>query len=147
MSIYEIGKCDYCGNKNAITRPTPFMTDGSAMMCEVCWNSIQIEYENSNGEYIPNFQSDKSGYDVINVRMSDELATCCEKYNLDEKIKKFLKNMELKYNNLDGYCEETDMTMCQWIFENTGIEELNGLSEKERFLFGVGFLTCEISYQ
>lgn len=62
MEIYKIGKCDYCENKNQIVRSTPFMADLSASMCEYCWDSTQKEYENSTGEYIPDFQSHKEEY-------------------------------------------------------------------------------------
>ena len=34
MSIYKIGKCDYCGEKNQILRPSPFMADIEAMKGE-----------------------------------------------------------------------------------------------------------------
>lgn len=65
MGIYKIGKCDYCGNKGEIVRPTPFMADLSASMCEYCWNETKKEYEASNGEYIVDFQSSQEEYREI----------------------------------------------------------------------------------
>lgn len=65
MGIYTIGKCDYCGNKDEIVRPTPFMADLSASMCEYCWNETKKEYESSNGEYIVDFQSNQEDYKKI----------------------------------------------------------------------------------
>lgn len=55
MGIYKIDKCDYCGDKNVKVRPTPFMADIGANMCEYCWNETQKEYESSTGECILDF--------------------------------------------------------------------------------------------
>lgn len=72
MSIYKVGKCDYCGEENIILRPTPFMVDRAAMMCEYCWDITQKGYGASNGEYIPDFQSEKVEYqDAIKLRAID----------------------------------------------------------------------------
>jgi len=65
MSIYKISKCDYCGDKNIMVRPTPFMADIPAMMCKICWDLTKEEYADSNGEYIPKFNSDEIGYEEI----------------------------------------------------------------------------------
>ncbi len=74
MSIYKIGKCDYCGEKSVILRPSPFMADIGASMCEYCWDITQEEYGASNGEYIPDFQSEKAEYqDAIKFRAIDSL--------------------------------------------------------------------------
>lgn len=77
MGIYKIGKCDYCGNKDEIVRPTPFMAD-IAMMCEYCWNETKKEYADSHGEYIDDFQSDKEEYKKLdeiqkNIAYEEEL--------------------------------------------------------------------------
>ena len=64
MSFYKIGTCSYCGEQNQILRPSPFMADREAMMCEYCWNETQKEYAASNGEYIPDFDSRKEEYIV-----------------------------------------------------------------------------------
>ena len=64
MSLYEIGKCGYCGEDNQILRPSPFMADMGSMMCEHCWNDTQKEYAASNGEYIPDFDSKKDEYNM-----------------------------------------------------------------------------------
>jgi hypothetical protein len=65
MSFYEIGFCSYCDEVNQILRPSPFMADRKAMMCEHCWNETKKEYAASNGEYIPDFDSNKSEYDNL----------------------------------------------------------------------------------
>ena len=62
-NIYKLGVCDYCGEENKITRPSPFMGDVS-MMCKECWDMTKEEYWNSNGEYIPKFEDDP-GYKKI----------------------------------------------------------------------------------
>lgn len=62
MSFYKIGNCDYCDEENQILRPSPFMADISSMICEYCWSEIKKEYMNSNGEYIPDFDSRKEEY-------------------------------------------------------------------------------------
>lgn len=61
-NIYKTGKCDYCGEKNKIIRPTPFMADIPAMMCKYCWDMTEEEYGASNGEYIGKFE-DGPGYE------------------------------------------------------------------------------------
>lgn len=63
MSIYKVGECSYCGDENKVLRPSPFMADTGAMMCEECWNFTKEEYKNSNGEYIPDFQDNKEDYE------------------------------------------------------------------------------------
>lgn len=63
MSIYKVGKCNYCDSRNVVLRPSPFIADG-AMMCEGCWNMTKEEYANSNGEYIPKFDEDKEDYEM-----------------------------------------------------------------------------------
>ena len=65
MSLYKIGKCDYCGEGNRILRPSPFLADIGAMMCEHCWNDTQKEYAAANGEYIPDFKSKKDEYNIL----------------------------------------------------------------------------------
>lgn len=62
MSLYEIGTCSYCNENNQILRPSPFMADTKAMMCDHCWNETKKEYSDSNGEYIPDFDSNKDEY-------------------------------------------------------------------------------------
>ena len=65
MGIYEIGKCSYCGEKNRILRPSPFISDTNGMMCEYCWNETQKEYSAANGEYIPDFDSARDEYNKV----------------------------------------------------------------------------------
>lgn len=65
MSLYNIGACSYCNEENQILRPSPFMADVGAMMCEHCWNETKKEYSASNGEYIPNFDSNKDEYEIL----------------------------------------------------------------------------------
>ena len=63
MGIYEVGKCSYCSDENKVLRPSPFMADTGAMMCEFCWNETKEEYKNSTEEYIPDFKSNKEDYE------------------------------------------------------------------------------------
>ncbi len=72
MSLYEIGKCSYCGEKDHILRPSPFMADINSMMCEYCWNETQKEYAASNGEYIPDFDSEKDEYNKLLKQIQEE---------------------------------------------------------------------------
>lgn len=71
MSLYEIGTCSYCNESNQILRPSPFMADAKAMMCEHCWNETEEEYKASHSEYIPDFDSNKTEYD--NLKSSLEI--------------------------------------------------------------------------
>jgi len=57
-NIYQIGKCDYCGETNKVTRPTPFMADVPAMMCKYCWDMTEEEYAASEGACIGKFEED-----------------------------------------------------------------------------------------
>lgn len=70
-NIYEIDECDYCGNRGVIVRPSPFLVDNGAKMCEHCWNETQKEYIHSTGEYIPNFKDVEMGYDKIEKEYDD----------------------------------------------------------------------------
>ena len=74
--------------------------------------------------------------------MSEELKSICENYGFDKGFKKIVEIMECKYNSIKEQENiEESLTMIDWISENTKIViELNGLSEKEKFLFGLGVL-------
>lgn len=80
--------------------------------------------------------------------MSEELKSICEKHGFDEKFKKMLEVMEHVYNSIKKQENiEESLTMLDWILENTKIViELNGLSEKEKFLFGLGVLMSEMEH-
>lgn len=54
--MFPLEQCDYCGDEVSYTRPSPFMADAGADMCEDCWNMTQKEYAASNCEYIPDFK-------------------------------------------------------------------------------------------
>ncbi|WXG84199.1 dUTP diphosphatase [Paenibacillus glucanolyticus] len=54
--MFPLEMCDYCGEEVSFTRPSPFMADSGADMCEECWNMTKKEYAASNGEYIPDFK-------------------------------------------------------------------------------------------
>ncbi|WP_243129482.1 hypothetical protein [Clostridium sp. HBUAS56017] len=72
MNIYKLGTCGYCSEKNQILRPSPFLADRTAMMCEHCWNGTQKEYAASNGEYIPDFNNLKEEYEEIKKSIEKE---------------------------------------------------------------------------
>lgn len=86
MSIYEVGECSYCGDENKVLRPSPFMADTGAMMCEDCWNMTREEYKNSTGEFIPDFQDNKEDYEET-------------KNNMNQKIENNVKNIVIKYDD------------------------------------------------
>lgn len=74
--------------------------------------------------------------------MSEELKSICEKYGFDKEFKTMVEVVEYVYNSIKEQENiEESLTMLDWILENTQIViELNGLSEKEKFLFGLGVL-------
>lgn len=80
--------------------------------------------------------------------MSEELKNVCENCGFDSDFQELLKGMEEHYmtiaKNEKQDCDEEQLTMTQWILENTRVKELNCLSEKERFLYGLGVLSSEI---
>ncbi|NFH00741.1 hypothetical protein FC831_10520 [Clostridium botulinum] len=80
--------------------------------------------------------------------MTNELNNKCKKYKLDKEIVGFLNNVERVFNKLDklndNKNEEDSMSMCEWVSENTNIEELNKLSDRDKFFYGLGVLTNEI---
>lgn len=78
--------------------------------------------------------------------MSEELKSICENYGFDKEFKKMVEVMEHVYDSIkEQENNEDSLTMIDWIIENTKIViELNGLSEKEKFLFGLGVLFGEM---
>lgn len=54
--MYPLEKCSYCEEKVEYTRPSPFMVDAGADMCERCWTSTKVEYAAANDEYLPDFK-------------------------------------------------------------------------------------------
>lgn len=80
--------------------------------------------------------------------MSEELKNVCENCGFDSDFQELLKGMEEHYmviaKNEEQDCDEDQLTMTQWILENTKVKELNCLSEKEKFLYGLGVLSSEI---
>lgn len=82
--------------------------------------------------------------------MSEELKNVCENCNFDNNFQKVLEKIEKKYNLIADYEEKNikdtkeQFTMVEWILINTKVDELNCLSEKERFLYGLGFLLSEL---
>lgn len=77
--------------------------------------------------------------------MSNELAAWCNKFDFSENLRDFTKEVETLYKQIaQAESNENGMTMCEWIFENTNIEDLKCLTDKERFLLGLGILTSEI---
>jgi len=89
MSLYKKGTCSYCDDKNKTLRPSPFMADTKAMMCEHCWNETKKEYAASNGEYIPYFDSDKDEYEKLknskqnNKKLSEVIKEIEDKEGVD----------------------------------------------------------------
>lgn len=118
MSIYKIGKCDYCEEKNIILRPTPFMGDRAAMMCEECWDETQKEYEASNGECISDFQTEKVDYqesvklraiDLFNQMQMEEVSASCGEIEYilvlkNEKNIKILHEIGFSDNEINEEC-------------------------------------------
>ena len=77
--------------------------------------------------------------------MSEELKNICENCNFDNSFQELLEGMECFYNSIKEHeGGEESLTMFEWIVENTKIDELNCLSEKEKFLFGLGVLMREM---
>lgn len=77
--------------------------------------------------------------------MSGELKNICENYNFDSSFQDLLEGMECFYNLIkEQEGNKESLTMFEWIVENTKIDELNCLSEKEKFLFGLGVLMSEM---
>lgn len=80
--------------------------------------------------------------------MSEELKYYCEKFQFEKGFIKLLKDVEMSYSNVSmsqDYSEGVDMTMCEWIFTNTKIEEFNELSDRDKFFLGFGVLIAELN--
>lgn len=71
--------------------------------------------------------------------MSEELRLLCEEYEFDDNMKSFLKEIEIifKHSNI---AVEYKNSMISFIKTTCIGKELDCLSEKERFIFGVGGL-------
>lgn len=74
--MYPLEKCSYCGEEVSYTRPSPFMADAGADMCEDCWNMTKREYAASNGEHIPDFKDYPHFPAKQPTRLLDEYADC-----------------------------------------------------------------------
>ena len=77
--------------------------------------------------------------------MSEKLRNVCENCGFKNDFKVFLENVEETYiyiSAIENDITDRKMDMVEWILENTGIDELKSLSEKERFLYGLGVLTA-----
>lgn len=81
------------------------------------------------------------------IIISKELENICENCSFDSDFQEFLEGMENHYDLIRKQkANEETLTMVSWILEGTNIEELKCLSEKERFLFGLGVLMSEMEY-
>jgi shikimate 5-dehydrogenase len=54
----EISKCDYCGDKNIKTRPTPYMADIPAKMCKTCWDMAKEQGLKTEEVWIGEFENE-----------------------------------------------------------------------------------------
>lgn len=101
MSIYKVGKCNYCDNTNVVLRPSPFIADG-AMMCEECWEMTKKEYANSNGEYIPKFDEDKEDYEMAkdNIKPDVDITINQRQFQLLLNVHFVMKKQKLIMMNL-----------------------------------------------
>ena len=82
--------------------------------------------------------------------MSNELIEKCLEYSIVGEAKEFIGNVENAYNSVaESEKEDTEkqMTMCEWINDNTNIEELKNLKEEQKFFFGLGILSSELMNQ
>lgn len=81
--------------------------------------------------------------------MTKELQKICDEYNFNQNMRKMLITMEMAYNTLiELEKEDTSqeiITMLEWILKNSDLDTINNCTEKEKFLFGLGVLTSEIS--
>lgn len=146
-NIYKIGTCDYCGTENQILRPSPFMADASAMMCEVCWNNTKEEYMNSNGEWIPKFEDGPGFKEVKNIIDTDK--TISSRLNPKYKIHKLIKYQCLNCNkefilsqyqayNIDvscPYCKSGNAEAVVWMDDYDRLDQLGCM--------GIGHLESE----
>lgn len=83
--------------------------------------------------------------------MSEELENVCENCNFNNNFKEFIAGVERHYisiaNEEKQYGGDAEsLTMFEWIVQNTKINELSCLSEKEKFLYGLGVLSSEIMH-
>lgn len=88
-------------------------------------------------------------------KISKELNDLCEEYNFDDKFKKYVGAVELFYDIITQEekrgLKEADknkdklLSMTEWIIENTKVDELDNLSNRDKFLYGLGVLTSELS--
>ena len=73
--------------------------------------------------------------------MSEKLNNVCENYGFDDNLKGLLESVEFQYNSTLKAEGGDELDMVDWILNNTNeLEELNCLSDKEKFLFGLSSL-------
>lgn len=132
-SIYRVGECDYCSEDNRILRPTPFLGDIPAMMCEYCWEETRKEYAACNGEYIGKFD-ECAGYEqakegvITDESIKEILESIIEFSDNDTSVEKFalqrIKDLEIAVDGFVGVVEQKD-------------EEIEKLAAKNRELVNV----------
>ena len=73
--------------------------------------------------------------------MSEKLNNVCENYGFDDNLKGLLESVEFQYNSTLKAEGGDELDMVDWILNNTNeLEELNCLSDKEKFMFGLSSL-------
>ena len=73
--------------------------------------------------------------------MSERLNNVCENCGFDDNLKELLENIETQYNLILKAEGGDGLDMVDWILNNTNeLEELNCLSEREKFIFGFSSL-------
>lgn len=78
--------------------------------------------------------------------MSEELKNVCENCGFSEEFRELLGGMEIRYNEVAEYENTLDgMTFVEWILENTKLDDFKCLTEKERFILGMGVLMSELA--
>ena len=80
--------------------------------------------------------------------MSEDLKNVCENCGFKKEFVELLEGMERQYNIIakseEGTQDGESLSMAKWIIENTNIDELKGLTQREKFIYGTGVLMSEI---
>ncbi|WP_234404988.1 dUTP diphosphatase [Paenibacillus bouchesdurhonensis] len=121
--MYPLETCSYCGEEVSYTRPSPFIADAGADMCEHCWDMTKKEYAASNGEYIPDFKDYPHFPEKKPQKLLEEYADCLHFFLSIAVQKGWLEHLylyeeaieEARENGLDGGIGGAILEVIYWL--------------------------------
>lgn len=80
--------------------------------------------------------------------MNKELLDKCIEFKIEENMVKFIDKIQIIYYKLaelNDYEDKYSMSINDWIEESiTALEKFNGLTDREKFIYAIGFLSGSV---